>query len=643
MSDTAPLQNNTDPLNPNLEHIIGVHHDLTAEGSFRLGFWLQSLGEFDQAKVCYEKTIHDAPNYFQAHFNLGVIAYQRAEHVKAIDCFLKAITITPDLAEAWSAIGIIRCDQSRFEEGLVCLNQALAVDPDLTVAHYHMGVALQKEGLYQEGLQSFQKALARDPGFAPARWLSMLSLPILYECEAQIGQYRRQFTDNLKNLVNSVQLETPEQQRYAMIGIRTTTNFYLQYQAQNDLDLQSQYGNFVHRVMAANYPQWVQPRPMPPLEPASKIRIGYVSSFMFAHTVGVFLSGWVENHDHAAFEIHCYHMGHKMDGLTQHLKNHCHAFHCFSNRVEEAARQIEADQLHILIYTDIGMHTETMELAALRLAPVQCKGWGHPVTTGLPTMDFYLSSDLMEPPDGQQYYSETMIRLPHLALCYRPRQLPKVPKTRQQLGIGEDRFVYLSTQSLFKYLPQHDDIYPRIALQVPNASFVFIANQSRRVTQQFQQRLKGAFERYGLDADHFCHMSPRLTGNDFMSLNLTADVLLDTLEWSGGKTTLEAIDCGLPVVACPGRFMRARHAFAMLKMMELTETIGKDKTAYCRIAVELANRPHFYASVKNKLHKNRHKLYGDKVFMDGLERFYRSIVQQKLIDENDQNDKTIGT
>jgi predicted O-linked N-acetylglucosamine transferase (SPINDLY family) len=218
--------------------------------------------------------------------------------------------------------------------------------------------------------------------------------------------------------------------------------------------------------------------------------------------------------------------------------------------------------------------------------------------------------------------------------------LPAPPKTRQQLAIPEDSFIYLSTQSLFKYLPQHDDIYPRIALEVPDACFVFIGNQSPEVTERFRQRLRQAFKRHDLDADRFCHISPRLNGNDFLSLNLAADVLLDTLEWSGGKTTLEAIGCGLPTVTCPGRFMRGRHAYAMLKMMGLTETIGVDKSAYIQIAIKLANDQRFHSEVKKKLLDSRHKLYGDQVFIDGLEGFYKSIVQQRLSTGNAEYEQT---
>ena len=75
------------------------------------------------------------------------------------------------------------------------------------------------------------------------------------------------------------------------------------------------------------------------------------------------------------------------------------------------------------------------QLAALRLAPIQCVTWGHPVTSGLPTVDYFLSSELMEPKDGQDHYSERLIRLPGIGVCYAKPVIPRplLNKTAQPL------------------------------------------------------------------------------------------------------------------------------------------------------------------------------------------------------------------
>ena len=78
-------------------------------------------------------------------------------------------------------------------------------------------------------------------------------------------------------------------------------------------------------------------------------------------------------------------------------------------------------------------------LAAQRLAPVQCVAWGQPETTGMPTLDYFLSSDLMEPPDGAAHYTESLVRLPNLGLCYLPDALPDVRLDRAALGLPPDR------------------------------------------------------------------------------------------------------------------------------------------------------------------------------------------------------------
>lgn len=632
--------------------------------SYNAGLAYYTMGNYAQAVASYQTAIRQHPNFIEAHHNLAqayaaqnqyplaIKAYHQALHLDSCDfksaynlsllyrdlgyvqqsiaACESAIREKPDFAEAFAILGLIYQEQGRYDESLVCLEQALLIKPDLTQACYNKGITLKKMGEYEQCLVQFQSAMAHDTTFAPARWLYLLSLPMIYDTPEQIGLYRQRFQSNLDHLIESTPLQDKQQKQFALRGIRTTTNFLLQYQNRNDLKLQKKYGYFVHRVMAANYPRWVGDRVMPGLSAGLPIRIGYVSTFMYHHTIGTFLAGWLKNHSRKDFEIHSYHMGKKVDGLTAQLRSHSHRFHHFAGNMEAAARQIEKDHLHILVYTDIGMDPITTQLAALRLAPVQCKGWGHPVTTGIPTVDYYLSSDLMEPDNAVEHYSETLVRLPNLALCYEQPDLPKRPKTRKALGIPEDRFVYLTTQSIFKYLPQHDDIYPRIALKVPRSCFVFINNQSDRATRRFSKRLASAFKQYGLNADGFCCFTPRLKFSDFLSLNLAADVLLDSMEWSGGKTTLEALSCGLPVVTCPGRFMRGRHAYAMLRMIQVTDTIANDKSAYCAMAARLANDPTYYRNIKRKVMANRHHLYHDHAFISALEAFYQSAVFRHL-------------
>jgi predicted O-linked N-acetylglucosamine transferase (SPINDLY family) len=109
---------------------------------------------------------------------------------------------------------------------------------------------------------------------------------------------------------------------------------------------------------------------------------------------------------------------------------------------------------------------------------------------------------------------------------------------------------------------------------------------------------------------------------------LASDVLLDPLEWSGGKTSLEAVSCGLPAVTCPGRFMRGRHTYAILKMMGVLETIAEDKSDYIRIAVRLHHDPLLLRSIRQQVKDSCGRLFRDRVFMDALENFYTETAHQ---------------
>lgn len=600
------------------------------DARYNLANALYGQGQLQAAIAAYTETIRKKPDHVRAMNNLGCLFKDLGADAEAISMFRRSIEIDPDYAAAYVNLGNVHKDRNEFENALQAYRKALSLAPDNQDALVSMGSLLKKEGRFDEGLEYLNRAVALRPDISTAWWYYHLALPILYETEPDIASHRKQFCQGMDTLIGAVKLDTPEQCRKALAGIGSITNFYLQYQGKNDLELQKRYGRFVHRVMAANFPDWVVPRPMPPLKNGGKIRVGYLSSFMRAHTVGHFLKGWVENHDRTKFEVHCYYIGRSTDDVTDALKQKSDRFYHISGNIEAVARQILDDDLHILVFTDIGMFAPTTQLAGLRLAPVQCKGWGHPVTTGSPVIDYYLSSDLMEAEGAATHYSETLVRLPNLALAFNEPKTPEMGMTRQDFGLSEDDFVFLTSQSLFKYLPQYDDIYPRIASMVKNAKFVFISNPSAGITQRFQDRIERAFHRRGLEMHSFCFFHPRLSSNDFMSLNHASDVLLDPFSWSGGKTTLEGISCGLPVVTCPGKYMRGRHAYAMLKMMGITETIAADVDEYVAIACSLGNDRKFYDRIRKKVASNRHRLYNDVTCIRGLEAFYRKVVNARL-------------
>jgi predicted O-linked N-acetylglucosamine transferase (SPINDLY family) len=149
------------------------------------------------------------------------------------------------------------------------------------------------------------------------------------------------------------------------------------------------------------------------------------------------------------------------------------------------------------------------------------------------------------------------------------------------------------------------------------------------VTATFQKRLAGAFQSFGLEAQKHCTFFRRLEPKNYFSLNQVADVYLDTIGWSGGNTTFEALACGLPVVIMPGDFMRGRHSYAMLKRIEVTETIASSVDEYIDLAIRLGKEADFRREISEKVRERSDVLFQDEEAIRGLEKFYEKVIEGK--------------
>jgi predicted O-linked N-acetylglucosamine transferase (SPINDLY family) len=236
-----------------------------------------------------------------------------------------------------------------------------------------------------------------------------------------------------------------------------------------------------------------------------------------------------------------------------------------------------------------------------------------------------LTGDLMEPDGGERHYCERLVRLPNLGVAYPHPGVPATAAAKGDFGIAEKRTVFLSCQSVYKYLPQHDHLFPAIAQRVPEGLFVFVETGIPAADAIFRQRLKASFAQAGLDHERFCLHVPMLDYVSYRRLIAVADVFLDTLAWSGGNTTMEAVASRVPIVTLPGEFMRGRHSFAILRMLELDACIAKDEADYIRLASELGERAELRGEVRAAMQARMEVLFEDAAAVRGLYDFFQTV------------------
>ena len=475
-----------------------------------------------------------------------------------------------------------------------------------------------------EGRQDLSKRLLAIPSSAGARDIAislskaMASLAIVHDSDLDIKMRRQEYTDLLLDTSHLVRTSLPEDLARASEVVGVAKPFFLAYQGMNDRYLQAVYGDIVTRLVAAAHPGFQRTLPA---RGDAKIRVAFVSFYFFTHSVIKMCMSWIEKLDRSRFEIAVFHLGSNQDDMTARVREAADQFVQGPKSIPDWIGSIEAADPHIIVYLEIGMDQTTLHLAAMRLAPVQCSTWGHPQTSGLASIDYFLSSDPMEPEDGQDYYTETLIRLPHLSVSYSQLPADRGDITRASYGLDGSSYVYICCQSIFKYLPRHDDVFPEIARRVKSAKFLFIADPSKPYTHTFKSRLDAAFRRFGLEPDRFILFVKPIPYEKFPSFLRIGDLFLDSIGWSGCNTTLEAIACDLPVVTLPMGAMRGRHTDAILKIMGLQHYCARDRKQYVDLAVKLSDHS-YRATAVAEIQLNKHKLFDDLSPIRALEQFF---------------------
>jgi protein O-GlcNAc transferase len=577
---------------------------------------LAAKGEHAESIEQFQRALMLRPSSADILAKFGRLLLTLGRLKSAEQCYLAALARRPEDAASHNNFGLVLQGLGRSRSARECFRNALRYDSAFADAHYNLGCFLQLDNCSEEARYHYDRAIAVTPPHGAALWARcMVELPILYQTQEQIGFQRARYTKELERL--STKSVDPSVANALGKAVGSCQPFFLPYQGESDRQLQSTYGSMVARVLQNNNVS----SPRPPL--SQKVRIGIVSGYFCEHTIWrLMLKGWLTELDRSCFEVHVYHTGAIEDAQTALAAKACDRY--TRGSAHDIRSAILTDCPHVLLYPEIGMDPVCARLAGERLAPVQCVSWGQPETSGLPTMDYFLSSDLMEPPEAASYYTEQLIRLPNLGIYYTSDDRIAEPCSREAFGLRDGAVIFWCGQALYKYLPQHDDVFAQIAAQLHDCQFLFIGfERSHAVTEQFRDRLRKAFATRGLDADRHCVILEPMSQGRFLGTIQLADIMLDSIGWSGGKSTLDALS-QLPVIitqAC--RFMRGRHTAAILTAIGVTDTIVDNTEDYIATAIRLALDPIARSALKARMAEGVHRVMADRTPVREMELFFK--------------------
>jgi predicted O-linked N-acetylglucosamine transferase (SPINDLY family) len=219
---------------------------------------------------------------------------------------------------------------------------------------------------------------------------------------------------------------------------------------------------------------------------------------------------------------------------------------------------------------------------AYRPAPVQVTYLGYCTTTGLETMDYWITDSILTPPETVERSSEEIWRLSRCWLSYRPN--PAAPAVTDRSG--QETVTFGSFNNFSKLTQRVVAIWSECLRSVPGSRLILKTREFANAWAQ--EMLLARFEQEGIGPER---IELRTASANYLAEYGDVDIALDTFPRTGGATTADALWMGVPVVTLAGQRMIERQGVSMLQAVGLDELVAGDEADYVARVVALARDP----------------------------------------------------
>ncbi len=575
-------------------------HDLVAVAAAHY-----AAGRFGEAAAAYRAALRLSPKNPGIVHNLGVALAAAGLADEAAATFRQASALQPFAVSPWLSLGHLEFGRKRLDRSEHAFAQAVALAPDSVEANFNLGYVRHELGRAAEALPPLEAARRLDPE-SERVWYQLFSsrlasgdrdaaladfldwqasaVPTPRLFHAALGCVRAQGDADLeaRHLRLGLDLEYGPDDRTALAGILARLQ-YFDVAREDILRLYRTYDRLMRDHLAG-----AAPLARPTRLPGARVRIGYMSADFNWHVMGRVMIDVIESHDRDRYAIHLYSLSREA-GTDAHTARFRKASDRFvelpSHDPAEAARIIAADDCDVLV--DLMGHTSFScpEILAYKPARVIATHLGYHGAIGLSQVDFKVTDRHADLPDAGNFQIERPLVMASCVLPFRRTPVGEsVPPSRGSLGIAPDAIVLGEFVPVIKLSPRCLALWREILAQVPRGVLLF-SPSSEVDHPTIVRHLEGN----GIDRGRLRFISRADDEATERARYGVVDLVLDTLPYSGGDTTLAALEAGVPVVTRAGQRHAERVSASILRHLGLDELVAPTDDEYLLRAIALAN------------------------------------------------------
>jgi len=538
---------------------------------------LVKMGRHEEAAREYARSIELMSNYAPAHAGLAAAMSNLGRNDVAIAEFGRALQLAPDEHTSHAGLGLAYLHAGRLTESVDATRQALRLHPDWPDYMNNLAVALEEMGRFDEATEVLQRAATLTPPLAHVKNNLAKRLSAAGRIEEAVAHFRRAIE------LAADKAETGDEAAQIHSNLLLTLHYLPEISPPRMFD--------EHIEWARRYAKPVAEKILPHRNKRSidqRLRIGYVSPDLAAHSVADFLEPILSHHDHERVEIYCYSDVPRPDSYTQRLRAYADVWVDISrekdNRVVEMIRDHGID-----ILVDLAGHTarNRMLVFARKPAPVQVTYLGYPDTTGQTAIDWRITDGAADPPGmTEEFHTESLLRLPRTFLCYRPFPDAAAVAPLPADSSAGGNITFASFNNLSKITPRVIEAWARVLSAAPGSRMLI---KAAVLEGSPRDRLREKFKHHGIAAERLDLIGRVADFGEHLALYNKVDIALDTFPYHGTTTTAEALWMGVPVVTLIGQTHMSRVGLSLLGQLGLSELATETMDQYVAAAGALAS------------------------------------------------------